>query len=597
MEFHNKVNDATAAITNGLEQVELKLKDLTSNGFEKLQKALPDLFNRSGTVATARQNLLNRLGSISAYSSNNTNILGMNISQWSMLGNTLYDATQSFKNHTNDLAGVNTENKFLYKQEIYGNVALPGTVNTSSNVATANLSKTSYPSVNVGSTIRVNSVVYIVTGKTFSIHGSGTVSVDTTTNNVKVTTASVATLNLADVALSGTSTLKLVPGMYINVNNEIKQVESINAYGDFLTVTRAFRNSNTGASLGKEVGFTINTNFTTTNTDITVYRYDAFVCNSVCLDNVITGNGTTFTSVLSANDKIYYDDLEYFVESVTDTKITVDAPLRGKDNMVVYKVTDEQYVNRFTESLDDVLDNYSLGEQLFGADYMSNLTTKYRNNNGQYISVDAYNPTYVTSSLANGPAYMAAVNKTVQGLIDDLQNDAIRYMSDNELTLYLESKLNEIESLRQTIDDSIRQDLAAINAIKGLISGLLKLWKASCSKKKYGEEDVVQPDNEYLNSILVANPIRQGCDATTSNLPDLLDATDAELTSPADEPVEATPPIPAADTDATLFAADPDALFVLERARTAGDAGDILVDNDPENQQPPAVQDPCLQPC
>jgi len=600
MSFRNKVNEATGAIKNGLETVELGLKDITANGFAKLQTTLPDLFSRTGSVATARQNLLNRLGSVTTYANdNNNNLLGMNLSQWSMLGNTLYGATQSFKNHTNDISGVNNDTKLLIKEEIYGNVALSGTVNTSSNVATVNLSKTQYPLINVGSTIAVNSVLYVVTGKTFTGHAPGTVNVDNSISNTKIVTENIAVLNLANIIVGAGSTLKIVPGMYINVNNEIKQVNSINVLGDFLTVTRAFRNSvNSGTQIFKETGFTINTNFTTSNTDIIVHKHHPFVCNSVCLDNVITGNGTSFTSALSVGNKIYYDELEYFVESVTNTTITVDAPLRGKEDMVVYKVNDEKFVNRFTEFPDyeEVLDNFALSEQLLGGEFMNNFSTKYRNSAGQYVTVSANNSASATKSLQNGSAYMAAINKTVQGLIDDLQNDAIRFMSDNELTIYLEAKLQEIEDLRATLEDSIKEDLAAINAVKGLLKGLLKLWKVSCSKKKYKSNESNPVDDDFLRGILVPDPTRQGCDATDSDLPEILDDTDIDITV-LNLPDAPAIPLPEKDVDTGLFDPELDTLFVLERQRNPGDQGDIVIDNDPEAQLPAPIEDPCLKPC
>lgn len=607
-EFRNKVNEATSGITQGLEKAETKLNELTKNGWAGLQKALPDLFAKTGTVATARQTLLDRLGSVTQYANDPQNkLMGMTVSQFSIAGNTLYESMQSFKNHTNDLAGVNSDDRILVGEEIYGNVALGGTINiASTNTATANLSKTSYPAINVGSTIAVNSKLYVVTGRTYTLHtGGGTVSV--AANDVYVNTASLTTLNLANIVLATGSTLKVIPGMYINVNNEIKQVNTINARGDYLTVTRPFRNANASASLYKETGFTVNTNFTSTNTDIIVYRNDVFVANSICLDNVITGNGTSFTSVLSANDKIYYDDLEYFVVAVTNTTITVDAPLRGKENMVVYKVVDEQYTQRFSETYEpeDVIDDFSLMRELFdgmpanpdGSPWISDLSTKYRASNGQYMTVSVYNPKDVTGSLENGSAYMAAVSKTMQGLLDDLQNDAIRFMSDNELTLYLENKTQEIEDLRATLNDSIQKDLAAINAVKGLIQGLLKFWKHSCGRKnlKTGEEAV--EDDEFLLSVLVPNPIRQGCDATQSDLIDILNDFSDALDTPENQPAPVEAPVPPDATDPALFNLIPDAVFVLETPKTPQNAADIVIDNVPDPSLPPVLEDPCVQPC
>jgi len=608
-EFRNTVNDVTSGITRGLEKAEMKLNDLTKDNFANLQKALPDLFSRTGSVATARQKLLDRLGSVTAYANDPQNsILGMTVSQWSLAGNTLYDSIQSFRNHTNDLAGVNVDDKMLVGQEIYGNVVIQGTINiAASNVATVNLSKTSYPLLNVGDRVVINTNFYFVTGKTYTIHSPGTVSVNNASDNTKVTTASVSTLNLANVLLATGSTLKIQPGMYINVNSEIKQVNTINALGDYLTVTRPFRNSvNTGTSLYKETGFTVNTNFVSTNTDLTVAVNDIFVANSICLDNVITGNGTSFTSVLSVGDKIYYDELEYFVEAVTNTTITVDSPLRGKEGMVVYKVIDERYTQRFSETYgpEDVIDDFSLARELFdgmanadGTPFISDLTTKYRASNGQYMTVSAYNPSNVAKSLENGPAYMNAINKTVQGLLDDLQNDAIRFMSENELTLYLEDKLNEIDNLRATLNDAIQEDLAAINAVKGLIKGLLKFWKHACGRKnlKTGEEAI--EDDEFLESVLVPNPARQGCQATESDLIDILNRFSDELDTPENEPQPDPAPTPPTDVDLDLFNVVPDALFILEREKAPGANGDILVDGIPDPNLPPVLKDPCVEPC
>jgi len=607
-EFANTINNGTSTMAQALEKAEVPLNELTKNGWAGLQRALPDLFSRTGAVANARTTLLNRIGSVTQYANDPQNkFAGMTISQWSVAGNTLYDSMQSFKNHVNNLQGINVDDKLLVGEEIYGNIALGGTINiASTNVATANLSKTSYPAINVGSTITVNNKLYVVTGRTYTLHtGGGTVSVSA--NDVYVNTASLTTLNLINIALATESSLKITSGMYINVNSEIKQVNTINALGDYLTVTRPFRNANASASLYKETGFTVNTNFTSTNTDIAVSRFTAFTSNSFCLDNVITGNGTSFASVLSANDKIYYDDLEYFVVAVTDTTITVDAPLRGKEDMVVYKVVDEQYTQQISETYDpeDIIDDFSLARELFdgmpsnadGSPWISNLSTKYKASNGQHMTVSAYDPKHVAGSLENGRPYMAAIKKTVQGLIDDLQNDAIRFMSDNELTLYLENKLNEVENLRATLNDSIQKDLAAINAIKGLIKGLLKFWKHSCGRKKLKTGEEAIEDNEFLESVLIPNPIRQGCDATKSDLIDILNEFSDELDKRENEPAAPAAPVPPDPTDPALFDLIPDAIFVLERPKTPKNAADIVVDGIPDPELPPELQDPCVQPC
>ena len=136
---------------------------------------------------------------------------------------------------------------------------------------------------------------------------------DTVTDNVKVTTSDVGVLNLANQLISTSGTITLNTNMYISVNGEVRQVNTINSLGDYLTVYNPFYGSATANTLFVETSFNVNTAFATTKTDQEIKVQTSFVCNSVCLDNVITGIGTTFTSDLQANNKIFYDGREYIV--------------------------------------------------------------------------------------------------------------------------------------------------------------------------------------------------------------------------------------------------------------------------------------------
>ena len=600
-EFHNALDKyVDKPLKNAVES----LDNLTANGFAKLQTALPGLFAKTGSVATARQALLDRIGSVTAYANDaNNKILGMNLSDWSMMGNTLYDSVQTFKNHTNQLSGVQTEDKYLTLETFYGKVQVSnGTVNVSSgsNVAYANLSQSTYPSINVGDTLTINTQIKVVTGLSYNSVAGGTVSV--TAGDYNVTTSSVATLNLANITL-GSGSLKLEPDMYIKVNNEIKQIESINAYGDYLTVYSAFRDNASAKTLYTEVGFTVNSNFTTTNTGALLYKTTAFCANSECLGNIIYGQGTTFTSNISIGEKVYYDEQEYIVVSVTDTAIEVDAPLRYLNDEMIYKVIGEQAVFKITDTMnpDDILATFDAADTMtssFGGDYIKGLTTRFRSATGEYMQVEAYKPVHVTQSLQK-PELTRAVTRTMQSLIDDLQDDAIRHLSDGELISYLEQRTQEIDDLKNRLLDSVNQDIAAFNAIKGLLQGLLKLFQTSCSKKKKGD-DPENPDtssDDYLQLITIPNATRQGCSATESDLIDLLDSADQEYKNynPSDVEVDVGP---VTDTDTNDFLEDNNTLFVPERNDTdTTGLTDIELDGDPEDTLPVKTIDPCTQPC
>lgn len=599
-EFHNAID---RYVDKPLKTAVETLDSLTANGFAKLQQALPGLFAKTGAVATARQALLDRIGSVTQYANDPSNkMLGMTLNDWSMLGNTLYDATQTFKNHTNALSGVQTDDKYLTLDTLYGSVKVSnGTVNVASgsNIAYANLSQTTYPSINVGDTLTISAEIKVVTGLSYNSVGGGTVSV--TADGYDVVSSSVATLNLANITL-GSGALKLAPDMYIKVNNEIKQIESINAYGDRLTVYSAFRDNASGKTLYTEVGFTVNSNFTSSNTDMLLYKTTAFCANSECLGNIIYGQGTTFTSNVSAGDKVYYDEQEFNVVSVTNTEIEVDAPLRLLTDEMVYKIVKEEAVYRLTDPMnpDDILATFDAADTMtsaFGENYINGLTTRFMAANGETMQVDAYKPVHVTQSLQK-PELTRAVSRTMQSLIDDLQDDAIRHLSDGELITYLENRTNEIDEIKNRLLDSVKQDLAAFNAIKGLLQGLLKLFQTSCSKKKKGD-DPENPDtssDDYLQLITIPNPSRQGCDATESDFITLMDDADAEYKTidfpPVDVSVSDT-----TNTNVDDFTNQNDTLFVPERSQTGGGLGDVELDGDADDGLPAKTVDPCTQPC
>jgi len=599
-EFHNALD---RYVDKPLKNAVERLDTLTANGFAKLQTALPGLFAKTGSVATARQALLDRIGSVTAYANDaNNKMMGMTLNDWSMLGNTLYDSVQTFKNHTNALSGVQTDDKYLTLDTIYGKVLVSnGTVNVASgsNVAYANLSQSTYPSINVGDTLTINTQIKVVTGLSYNSVAGGTVSV--TADDYNVTTSSVASLNLANISL-GTGSLKLGPDMYIKVNNEIKQIESINAYGDYLTVYSTFRDNASGSTLYTEVGFTVNSNFTTSNTNALLYKTTAFCANSECLGNVIYGQGTTFTANISAGNKVYYDEQEFNVISVTDTEIVVDAPLRLLSDEMIYKVIKEEAVFRLTDTMnpDDILATFDAADTMtsaFGENYINGLTTRFMAANGETMQVDAYKPVHVTQSLQK-PELMRAVSRTVQSLIDDLQDDAIRHLSDGELVSYLEQRTQEIDDMKNRLMDSVNQDIASFNAIKGLLQGLLKLFQTSCSKKKKGDdpESPNTSSDDYLQLITIPNPTRQGCDATESDLITLLDDADAEYKT-VDYPTVDVDTGTVTDTNVDDFIDPNAALFVPERSQTGGGLGDIELDGDADGALPAKTVDPCTQPC
>ena len=153
-----------------LNKVNAQIKKFTDNNFAGFKKALPDFFNDArANVVTARNELMSLVGN--AQSATDQKFLGVSIGQLSILGNTLYEAHRSFENHTNELSGVAPELKTFTLQELYGTPTIFGTTVTISSVNSIvqpDLLSLSYPILNVGDTVIVNSQEKEVIGKKFT---------------------------------------------------------------------------------------------------------------------------------------------------------------------------------------------------------------------------------------------------------------------------------------------------------------------------------------------------------------------------------------------------------------------------------------------
>lgn len=595
--------DFVNPIKTQLDAVNAKIKEFTSNNFHGLKEALPSFFNDARTnVVAARNEMLALLGN--AESASDQKFLGIPIGELSILGNTLYEAHTSFQNHTNELSGVGRDDKTFEFQQLYGDATVTNstvTINNGSITVSPSLTAPVYPIINIGQVIVVNTLPRRVVGKLFTLVNTGSVSVDIGTNDTKVISDSLVTLNLANILLDAGGTTKLAPNMYIKVNDEIKQVNTINAVGDYLTVYNPFRQSAISVDLYKETALNVNTAFTSTISGLSIKVRTPFCANSLCLDNVITGNGTTFTSYLSANDKIYYDNKEYFVLSVTDTAITVDEETRKLDGAVIYKVTDESFLQRFSETNgpEDIIGTFASLDQMtgsMGGNITADLTTRYRAANGTYIMVDAKKPTDATKSLQNASS-VNKVNRVYQDILDNFQDDAILALSESELVALINQTKLDIERAKNELLDSIKQDLAVVNAVKGLLSGLMKLFSVSCGKKKRKDNSPqAEESDEYLNLILAPNPLRQGCDATESNFISLLDEIDAEHNEPNLPTYDIQVPN-YADPEADVLQPEEefDGVYPDEPEDEPSVDADIGIDGEPV--LPPEVPDPCTQPC
>ena len=602
----NALVEQSTNFLSPLSALNAKIDKYTENNFAGLQAAVPALFsNTEPSIVSARNALLDRLGKVNQVTE--YRIGPFNIGELTEIGtaadSSFVQTIRDFQDHTNQLAGVSYDSVKFTLQRLYGNVTIAGaTANiASSTIVSPNLRSTVYPFTNIGDLVIINNEERRVIDKGFTSAPSGTVSVytDTVANSVLVTSASVATLNLADSLLNTSGTLKVGTGVFINVNNEIRQVNSINALGDYLTVYVPFRSTATAQTFFKETTFTVNTAFTTTATDQTVKIKSEFVANSLCLDNVITGRGTSFTTDLVANNKIYYDEKEYFVISVTDTAIVVDEPLRFTNNFPIFKVTGETAALNFAEdsnSPDDILTTFSLVGQLTNdKNFLDGFTTNVRRANGVYQTVNAANASDSAQSLLQAELLRRG-DSLITEMVNDLRGDAINKLTTSQVVNTLNGFETRITNIRDNVKNAIEQDLAVINKVKGLLKGLIKLFTTSCSKKKRKDGDGTSDD--YLDLILVPNPERQGCDATASDFTDILDDIDVEFNDPQiTNPNTFQPPSGVIPTNDML---NPGDQFIgpYPPRPTDNVADDGLTGNlDGTDPNIKAPEDPCAKPC
>lgn len=595
-------------ISSPLNDLNQELEFLTANNYTGLQAALPGLFsNTEPSIVTARNTLLDRLGQVKDINTSSNFRLGPftigELSSMAEEADSLARTLREMEEHTDNLSGLGGAQVKFRLERITGNVVVANsTVNiASSNAVTANLSASAYPVVNIGDVVVVGTDVRTVISKKFTATPAGTVSVNTVTDNVKVTTTSVATLNLANCLLDSSGTIKLQKGHFISVNGEVRQVNTINALGDYLTVYLPFYNSATTVTLNNETSFNVNTNFTTTATNQTIKLRTSFVANSLCLDNVITGNGTSFTSQLQPNNKIIYDSKEYIVKSVTDTTIEVDDDwLRYTVNFPVFKVVEEVPYLDLTEDLvdpDGILTAFTLPGQIMGDEnVLVGLTTKVRRANGTYQSVSASKPTDAAQALFQ-KELMRRTKEILNQMKYDLRDDAIRGLTSTVLFQRINETETRIRNIKNDIKNVIEQDIAVLNQVKGIVKGMIKLFSMSCSKKKRKDEGKKTDSDDYLDLILQPNPDRQGCDATSSDFIDILDDFDKEYNDP-DVSSNNIPVIDSTIPTTDLF----DGLdgisgpFPRQPGTPAGgdNTGGDVDDQDPDVLVP---EDPCAKPC
>lgn len=578
------------------------LDRFTANNYAGLEASLPLLFsNTDPSIVTARNNLLDVLGKVNTSTDNyklGPFMLGELVNM-AESADSFAKAMREFEQHTDNLSGLGGAGNALELQRLYGDVTYTGaTANITTSVQVSpNLRSSVYPIVDIGDTVVINSIEKIVVDKNFTAAPAGTVSVNTLTDNVKVTTASVATLNLADCLLATSGTLKLNSNMYISVNGEVRQVNTINALGDYLTVYYPFYNSAAAQTLYKETSFNVNSAFASTSTDLQIKSRSSFVCNSVCLDNVITGQGTTFTSSLQANNKILYDAREYIVVSVTDTTIEVDDYLRATKNFAVYKVTNEIPFIGLDDDLvdpDGIVNAFTLPGSITGdPNFMNGMTTRVRRANGIYQTVNAASPSDAAQALFQ-QQLMERTKEVLNQMRYDLRNDAIRSLSNTATVTAIQSITTQLTNAKKDIRNVIEQDIAVLNQAKNLVKGMVKLFSLSCSKKKRKDSGANDSD-EYLDIILYPNPERQGCDATTSDFIEILDGFDSDYNDPGftNNTVQANTSIPA-----ITALDDLDGLtgpFPTQGTGTGTGEADTGVDTqDPDVNVP---EDPCAKPC
>lgn len=600
----NKNFTLPADIKAGLEKLEEKLRGID----DKLAEACPALFSKTGEVATFRDKLMAKIGSINSYAEEKT-FLGKNLRQWSEIGadGSFAAATIAYRGHASEIAGVLSDDEVLVLEPIPGYPLVGyGSANVGSNTINVNLNYSRYPITDIGSTIKVANTDYIVVGKNYDVTAS---YINVSANSVVVYSKNVETFNLAETYLSNTSDLTVQPGMWIRIDGVTARVNTINALGDYLTVYPprigygAFPTANSNTILYVETGIRANTNIIETGANVTIKLQTFNQANSECLSDIISGNGTSFLTYFSANDSVYFDEKEFTIVSLTNSDIVIDDKLRFLENQIVYKIARRVSVQRTAEGNgpDSILASFSVADQMaagLGDNFMQGMTTRYKKADGTTARIDAWKPVHVTTAIQ--PAKSVLLNRGVeilQDLFDNLRDDVINELTDNELTNYIEDKIQEIEDLRKEMIDTIEQDLAAIKSVKALIAGLLKLFKISCSKKKKGDdpEDPDLSSDEYLDLIIMPNPERQGCSATQSDLIDLLDEADDEYnTVELPDPNTTSPLRPEVDEN-SLVALDP-AIYGYNIPGQSGGNADVEIDQTPDSLFPDR-KDPCVEPC
>ncbi len=611
----SKADEFQQFLSSPFNDLNQELDYLTANNYAGLQATLPYLFaNTSPGVANVRSELLNRLGQVRDIDTSSNYKLGpFTIGELRSMADeadSLADALRQMEEHTDNLSGLGGSQVKFKLERINGNVTIENTSVhiVSSNVVYANLSQRVYPVVNIGDTIVIDTQERVVVSKKFTPTFDGTVSINTTANSYKLTTTSIATLNLASCNLSvnggigvlETGNLVLGKNMFVSVNGEVRQVNTINSLGDYLTVYLPFDNSVTGALLLKESSFNVNTAFTTTNEELIAVK-TSFVANSLCLDNVITGKGTSFASQLQPNNKIIYDSKEYIVKSVTNTTIEVeDDWLRETANFPIFKVVGEYPYLSLTEDMvdpDGILTAFTLPGQIMGDEnVLVGLTTKVRRANGIYESVSASNPTDAAQSLFQ-KELLRRTKDVINQMKYDLRDDAIRSLTETQLVTRVNGTITRISNVKNDIKNVVEQDIAVLNQVKSIVKGMIKLFSMSCSKKKRKDEGNKTDSDNYLELILQPNPDRQGCSATGSDFIDILDDFDKEYNDP-DVSSNNTPTVDTTIPTTDLF----DGLdgitgpFPRQPIGPAGgdNTGGDVDDQDPDVNVP---EDPCAKPC
>lgn len=632
-----------------LDDLQESLRNFTNNNFKGLKDALPTVFgSRNPEVERLRNKLTSLLGSkdtnnagaanainpepptsayadarLVNYANPASRFLGIPADDSNILGTTFDESVQAFRNHTDELSGViDIDKKFEYIT-IPGKVPLSGTVNLSTGAATtlsANLSQVGFPTVNIGAVINVAGYERCVTGKTYETLAAGLVTIDVTANANVLYSTSVVSLNLAQTSIKS--------GTFIKVNSEYRQVNTINALGDYLTVYRPFKLSNTAGDLLRENGIVVNTAIGINATDQIVYLNSDMVANSLCLDTVITGQGTKFTDYLSVDDKILYDNKEYFVVSLTDTTIEVDEELNQLTGQIIKKVSEEFPVVDTRERIgpDEILSAFSSLEALGGEDLTNindtrfddklgsrpkspiyhDLSTRYRNSQGNYVQVYARSPTDITQSL-NKSLEVTEAKRKLQYIADDLQEDIVSGLTDAAIASVLDGHINDITGQINQFNDLVKADIAAFTAITGLLDAIIKIFNFSCAKQKkqgraaaYTENDLplnAGVSDEYLRIICRPNPVRQGCnpEPNESDFPDILDQIDQEYNSP-EIPSYPPPETIEPEFDSPILEPEPQytGLYDVERENIPDADADVNVVQPPDVQPRP---DPCNQPC